>query len=49
MRRKTVSILAISLGLMSLCSTMISAQTTIHRMTKEELKSRLNDPQTDVV
>jgi predicted sulfurtransferase len=49
MIRNTVSILVISLLIISLFSRIAIAQTTINRMGKEELKTRLSDPQTVVV
>ena len=49
MIRNAVSILATSLLIVSLFSSIAIAQTAIRRMAKEELKTRLGDPQTVVV
>ncbi len=49
MNSKTRSILVISLLLIGICSLMATAQTTVSRMAKEELNTRLNDPKTIVV
>ena len=46
---KTCSLLMISLLMVSLFSTVALAQTTINRITKEDLKAQLDDPKTIVV